>query len=674
VSQSGFDVLAPAEDSTSRQISRAVSIAAGVYAILGGIGTLIGWATDTPRLTDWNNDGISMFPNTAMCAIMSGAALLHLVSRQQAIAWRAAARILAIVVIAIAAASLFQHIANVNLGIDTLLFNKPWGQRASMAPMRMGPPASVSFIILGSALLLAGFSQESRRFASELALLVVIIASLSLIGYWFGADKLFVVARITGIALQTSTVLIVLGIGIMAAVPEHGIVAALQRDDAGGTVMRRLIVPIIAVPLVLGWLRIVGQQAGLYDMAFGTALRTLVEVVLLVGLLWWTANGISQHALAARRAEESLKEANRRKDEFLATLAHELRNPLAPIGNALAIIKHSGGDSETVHQVSGTMDRQFRQMVRLVDDLLDVSRISRDRLELRPQRIELASVVRQAVEASRVLAECEGHQLQVALPAATVWVNADPVRMAQVFSNLLNNACKFTDPGGLISIKAEKNDGHVFVSVADTGIGISAEKLDSIFEIFEQVDKTLERTRGGLGIGLTLVKRLVELHGGSIEAQSAGLGAGSTFVVRLPVVDSSASQQADAAPGAPQAGTPRRIFIADDNRDAANSLAMLLKIGGHDVQTAYDGLEALEKVEAYRPDLILLDIGMPGMNGHDVCRFIRQQSWGKDVEIVALTGWSQDKDRRLTREAGFDHHLVKPVEADALKEILRATT
>jgi signal transduction histidine kinase len=458
----------------------------------------------------------------------------------------------------------------------------------------------------------------------------------------------------------------------MAAVPEHGIVAALGRDDAGGTVMRRLIVPIIVIPLVLGWLRIIGQEAGLYDLAFGTALRTLVEVVLLLGLLWWTANGISQHARAAKRAEESLREANRRKDEFLATLAHELRNPLAPIGNALAIIKHTEGDGDAVRQVSGAMERQFGQMVRLVDDLLDVSRISRDRLELRSTQVALAPIVNQAVEAIRSLAECDGHNVEIVLPAEPVWLHADPVRLAQVFSNLLNNSCKFTTPGGRISIKAQRQGESVIVSVSDTGIGIAADQLGGIFEIFAQVDQRLERTRGGLGIGLTLVKRLVELHGGTIEARSAGLGQGSEFIVRLPALANVSIPETALAPPTTEAGSRRRIFIADDNRDAANSLAMLLRIAGHEVEVAYDGLEAIKKVEAFKPDLILLDIGMPGMNGHDVCRFIRQQPWGRDIQIVALTGWSQDSDRRLTREAGFDDHLVKPVESDALNKILQA--
>ena len=490
--------------------------------------------------------------------------------------------------------------------------------------------------------------------------------------------------RLTGIAWQTSTMLVALGIGVMASMPDRGIMLALGRDDAGGTVLRRLIVPIIGIPLLLGWLRVVGQQMNLYDMAFGTAVRTLVEIVLLILLLWWTATGISIHAQATRQAELALREseqryrviaaaakdADRRKDEFLATLAHELRNPLAPIGNALELLKYAGDDRDVQQQVHDTIERQFGQMVRLVDDLLDVGRITRNKLELRAQRVELASVIQQAVETSRLLAQGLGHVMHVNLPPEPIWVHADPVRLAQVFINLLNNSCKFTESGGTISIAAERLGDDVAVSVKDTGIGIARDKIDGIFEMFAQVDQSLERTRGGLGIGLTIVKRLVELHGGQISVRSDGPGRGSEFVVWLPVlVESKVS-----APVAPKptgiATKPRRILITDDNRDAATSLALLLRYGGHEVEMAHDGRQAIDKAEAWRPDVMLLDLGMPKMNGYDVCRAIRQTTWGKDIQIVALTGWGQEQDRRNTREAGFNAHLVKPVDPAVLRDVL----
>jgi signal transduction histidine kinase/ActR/RegA family two-component response regulator len=659
----------------SRRISFAVSMAAGMYAIVAGSLALAGWTLDIPRLTDWWNDHISIFANPAAGGVLCGMALLLLLASPRDLTGTcAAARLLAGVTALIGLLTLFEHITDINLGIDTLLANRPWGQRAAMAPMRMGPPASISFSLLGTGLLLATYGRMSRRIASGLAMVVVGIASLSIVGYWFGASELFGIARLTGIAWQTSTMLIALGIGLMAALPEHGIVAALRRDDAGGTVLRRLIVPIIGVPLLLGWLRVVGQNLNLYDVAFGTALRSMAEIALLIWLLWWTANGISLHAKAARQAEQALREADRRKDEFLAILAHELRNPLAPIGNALALIKHAGQSPEVQHQAHETMERQFGQMVRLVDDLLDISRITRDKLELRTQRVELESVIYQAVETCRSLADGMAQSLRINLSADPIWVSADPVRLAQVFINLLNNACKFSENGATVSLSVRRNGNVVTVTVSDTGIGISPDKIESIFQMFEQVDKSMERGQGGLGIGLTLVKRLVELHGGRIEVSSDGPGRGSNFVVSLPVLPDD-GRPAEVVPKLNNTTTkPLRVLVTDDNQDAARSLSMLLKHSGHEVETAFDGVKAIEKAETWRPDVILLDLGMPEMNGYDVCRSIRQMPWGKGIRIVALTGWGQEQDRRNTHAAGFDAHLVKPVDLAILRDVLADTS
>jgi CheY-like chemotaxis protein len=323
-----------------------------------------------------------------------------------------------------------------------------------------------------------------------------------------------------------------------------------------------------------------------------------------------------------------------------------------------------------VQQARDTMDRQFGQLVRLVDDLLDIGRITRDKLELRPQRIELASIIHQAVEISRAHAEADSHRLQVDLPPSAIWLHGDAVRLAQVFSNLLNNACKFTEPGGQITISAERQRDDVAVTVADTGIGLAPEQLESIFEMFSQVDRRLERTRSGLGIGLTLVKRLVELHGGSIAARSAGLGRGSQFVVRLPVLADVAAREQTNPTQDRLAVSPKRILVTDDNQDAANTMATLLRLNGHEVETTYDGAQAFQKAAAYRPEIMLLDIGLPGMNGYDVCRSIREQPWGKAIRIVALTGWGQDQDRDKAHAAGFDDHLTKPVDLQMLRQAL----
>jgi two-component system CheB/CheR fusion protein len=366
-----------------------------------------------------------------------------------------------------------------------------------------------------------------------------------------------------------------------------------------------------------------------------------------------------------------VKEADRRKNEFLAMLAHELRNPLAPIRNSLHVMQLKGGEAESVQAASEMMERQVGQMVRLVDDLLDVSRISQGRLELRKERTELAAVVSQAVEAARSLLAAEQHDLSITLPSQPLYLDADPVRLAQVVGNLLSNACKFTHRGGRIRLEVEREGDQAVVRVQDNGIGIAGEQLGRIFDLFMQVDTSLERSVSGLGIGLTLVKKLVELHGGAVEAKSAGVGRGSEFVLRLPLLlETAAARAAGPAAGESAFATPRRILIVDDNRDAAESLALLLGITGNQTQTAYDGLEAVETAEKFKPDLVLLDIGLPKLNGYEACRRIREQPWSRGMKLVALTGWGQEEDRSRASDAGFDSYMVKPVDYAALKALL----
>jgi CheY-like chemotaxis protein/two-component sensor histidine kinase len=312
-------------------------------------------------------------------------------------------------------------------------------------------------------------------------------------------------------------------------------------------------------------------------------------------------------------------------------------------------------------------------MVRLVDDLLDLNRITHDRLELRRSEVELSSVIQQAVEVARPLVDAAGHNLIVDLPFEPVYMNADRARLAQMFGNLLNNSSKYTRPHGTISLTAKRIGDEVAVTIKDNGAGIPQDKLDSIFDMFMQVDRTSDRAQGGLGIGLTLVKRLAEMHGGSIKAKSAGEGQGSEFVVNLPVL-SKPSAANDAPANEPETSPQRRILIVDDNIDSADSLAMLLEITGNKTYMAHDGVEAIEAIEEHRPEVVLLDIGLPKLDGHEVCRHVRQQPWGKDIVMIALTGWGQEDDRRKSEEAGFNGHLVKPVDYDRLLELLSSTT
>ncbi|HEY9396807.1 MAG TPA: ATP-binding protein [Burkholderiales bacterium] len=371
------------------------------------------------------------------------------------------------------------------------------------------------------------------------------------------------------------------------------------------------------------------------------------------------------------RLMKELRVSDRRKDEFLATLAHELRNPLAPIRNGLQLIGAPALNTEALGRVRAMMDRQLAQMVRLIDDLLDVSRITRGKIELRKQRIELATVLTSAAETARPLIESLGHELLIMLPQQPVPLDADLTRLAQVFMNLLNNAAKYTESGGRIEVEAAVQDSDVMVSVRDNGIGISAEVLPNVFELFVQGDRSLERAQGGLGIGLTLVKRLVEMHGGSVQAKSEGIGHGAEFKVRLPLATARTSEgqtgtMRTTSPGNRQR---RRILIADDNLDAAESLATLLGLDGDEVRVAHDGLEAVELEEHFAPDVVVLDIGMPALNGYDAARLIRAR--GSKALLIALTGWGQENDKRSSREAGFDFHLVKPAEPETLRALLQ---
>jgi PAS domain S-box-containing protein len=382
--------------------------------------------------------------------------------------------------------------------------------------------------------------------------------------------------------------------------------------------------------------------------------------------------GIVRDITERKRAEEAVKEADRRKDEFLATLAHELRNPLAPIRNAVELLRRAGGDAALMEKARSLMERQVGQMARLVDDLLDISRITSRKVQLRKERVGLEVVIRSAVEAARPLIEAQAHELTVTLPPQPISLDADPTRLAQVFSNLLNNAAKYTEKGGHIWLTAERQGGEVIVSVRDTGIGITADYLPHIFEMFAQAVPALERSHGGLGVGLALVKGLVELHGGTIEAHSAGPGRGSEFIVGLPVIEGPTPVAPEPSGDCQKCRSmPRcRILVVDDNRDTADSLALMLRLMGHDIEMAHDGLEAVQAAATFLPDVVLLDIGLPKMNGYEAAQNIRQQSWGKSTILVALTGWGQEEDKRRATEAGFDHHLTKPVEPAALEKLL----
>jgi two-component system CheB/CheR fusion protein len=380
--------------------------------------------------------------------------------------------------------------------------------------------------------------------------------------------------------------------------------------------------------------------------------------------------GTCQDVTERKIAEEELLQADRRKDEFLAMLSHELRNPLAPILNAIEVIERAGPGDEPVRSAfQAVIARQVQHMKRLLDDLLDVSRVSQGKIDLRKQRVDLAGLLLQAVEVSRPIMLEKHQQLAMTLAQEPMPLEADPTRIVQVFANLINNAAKFTDMSGHISLTTRVRDGHALVSVRDDGVGMSADLIPRAFDLFVQEHRSSDRAQGGLGIGLTLVRTLVKMHGGSVTAVSDGPGRGSEFVVRLPLAGPVVVEAGRVAPAPPADGIPLRVLVVDDNVDAADALQYVLKLGGHRVRVAHDGPGAIAAAAAEPPELVLLDIGLPGMDGYQVAERLRLAGHDR-AALVAISGYGQEEDLRRSRGAGFDHHLVKPVDGAVLRKLI----
>ncbi|HET7369602.1 MAG TPA: PAS domain-containing protein [Gammaproteobacteria bacterium] len=448
--------------------------------------------------------------------------------------------------------------------------------------------------------------------------------------------------------------------------------ASLLAEVIGGRPASFMSVPLVARGKTLGALSLLsielGRRYGRRHLAIAEDLARRAALAMDNARLYRQAE---QSNALLREQAGALIETDRRKNEFLAVLAHELRNPLAPLSANLHVLRLAGAGSPAAKQAQAVMERQVGHLVRLIDDLLDISRVSRGIIELRKSPIKLADIIDHAVEISRPMIEERYHELSVTLPSYPAWLDADADRLTQVFVNLLNNASKFTPHSGKLAVAATAADGVATISVRDNGIGIGRDELAHVFDLFTQGQHELQSGAGGLGIGLTLVRQLVEMHDGTVEAKSEGADRGAEFVVRLPLVEAP-TETAATAPRGPAAGKPshRRVLVVDDNQDITDSLSMLIEMMGHEVQATCSGEDSLRLGEEFEPDIVFLDIGMPGMSGHDVAREIRLRPWGASVQLVALTGWGQQEDRQRSREAGFDLHLVKPIDADMLEKLL----
>jgi PAS domain S-box-containing protein len=797
--------------------SAVIVLIVAAYSILVGATALAGWALNVRRLTDWTNRGISMFPNTALCAVLAGVGLILLARRGPAWAMTGV-RFAAAGLTVISGITLLEHATGVNFGIDELLFkeNTRWVSGASSSPMRMGLPASASFTILGVALLLATRGPQGRRAATVLPIFTAGIAALSLTGYWFGADQLFGIARYSGIALETSTVIAAASIALIVAIPDHGLAALMRRDDAGGAVVRRLIVPILVVPLLLGWLRIVGQHANLYDLEFGTALRTLIETALLFALLWWTANSISHHAKSAGKAEAHLaaivessddaviskslqgiittwnpgaermfgyseeeavgqpilmlippdraheeamilskltrgeriehyetvrlrkdgqpvdisvtispmynaagtiigaskiardvgdqkrlrqrlvevaeerehlltaeraarteaERANLMKDEFLATLSHELRTPLNAIYGWAQVLGLAPPNAETLSEGIDAIERNARAQTQLIDDLLDMSRIISGKIRLDVQRVDVAPMIEAAFESVRPSAEAKGVVLRKILDPLAGPVSGDPTRLQQIVWNLLSNAIKFTPKGGKVDVLLERVNSHLEITVHDSGIGIKPEFLAHVFERFRQADATITRSHGGLGLGLSIVKSLAELHGGTVRAKSGGEGQGSTFVVLLPLAPVRGAEVRE-HPTTAKANDVHhhnfdlggvKVLVVDDEQDARKLIDRVLTGCAAEVFSAASAGEGLKLLQTHKPHVLISDIGMPEVDGFQFIRQVRAlpSEAGGRTPAIALTAFARSEDRTRAMIAGYQVHIAKPIETQEL--------
>jgi signal transduction histidine kinase len=674
-----------------------MTLVAGAVTVLVGALVLASWAFDSTAAASLIGGWRVMVPSTAFGFVCIGLGLtaasrLHANDRAGALIVRSLAFAASVLPLFTIAEYLFEGRYGVEAWLGVSFAADPLDPYAG----RMSAITAMCFVLLSTGLAALTWPGDwAARVVRLVGGSALTMSWLAVLAVSFDETRLGNVARFPGMAVPTIALLTIASAGILAS--SSHVVTRLRDANADVVIPKWLLAAVFLFPLALGRVQLLLDQQ--IDAELGGAIITVVYALAITVAVWASASrmqGLQRLRLAVlaelearvaertrdlgsanerlRQSEERLREADRRKDEFLATLAHELRNPLAPMRTGFQLLKNPATPDAIRGRAHEVIDRQMHQLVRLIDDLLDVSRITADKLELRQDRLELAEVVQHAVETTRLAIERSAHKLELRWSSKPIAVIGDTMRLTQVVANLLQNACKYTPRGGHILVSLQADEHFAIIRVRDNGIGIPPAFLPRLFEKFSQVTPALDRAEGGLGLGLALVHGIVTLHGGTVEALSEGPARGSEFVVRLrlaedaetslPALESSENQ--DAAHSA-----PRRVLVADDNADNANALAALLRLNGHSVETALDGETAYMTAERFRPDVMFLDIGMPKLNGYDVCRKIRQQSWGRRIRVIAQTGWGQAHDRRRSEEAGFDGHLVKPLDLTALDSLLQ---
>jgi signal transduction histidine kinase/ActR/RegA family two-component response regulator len=657
----------PSASQQSRALAarlRRGSLGSGIFAIAVGSAVLVGWITGSADLKSLWFGPITMKANTALALVLAGSAVCLLQGAPPRAA-RAAAAVLATAVMLIGTLTLSEHVVGWDLGIDEALFVEAPGSPATTRPNRMGPPASLNFTLLGLALIGLARGERWLTHTRALALCAGVLALLPVIGYLQGTETLFGVARFTGIAFATALALCVLAAGIVLARPEDGFTRLLCRDDAAGTVARRLIVPAVAVPLLLALATRVGTRVGWYDTAFAASLVIVAFVVVFSLLIWRIASTVGRADEREREARLEAERANRLKDEFLATLSHELRTPLNSIVGWAHVLRSGRTDAETVERASEVISRNAAMQTQLIADILDVSRIVTGQLRVDRRTVDLATVLEAALDTLQPAAEAKQIRLERLVDPATGTVTGDGQRLQQVFWNLLSNAIKFTPAGGRVQVRLEPSASEAHIVVSDDGPGIAADFLPYVFDRFRQADSSSSRSHSGLGLGLAIVRHLVELHGGTVTAANASSGTGAVFTVRLPgrAAAEEVARLTAGTTAAPPSLAGIRVLVVDDSADARELVSELLRRGGAEVVLAASAADGLDALLRHRPDVVLADIEMPGEDGFSFIRQLRQHAaqTGGATPAIAITAYAASHDRVKTLMAGFDLHLSKPL-------------